>query len=628
MKRLAYLVMALALVLGFTQCKKEQTPANNETEGVFITLDVNGGNNSRVIVDPSTNPGTNSDGSQYATVAYEDGDIIYVGYNNAYVGELTFNGTTKKFEGTVSIAAPVGEQPLHFYFLGGKDIQPDPESLSDNKLSVVISDQTSKYPVISYAPSNQDYTGTDSYTAKLQNKCSIMKVNVTTRSTAAISIMDMSNKVTLDFSKVAETGTGLSGSSTDNGFTYEKDGDGVITMRGKDANNGTWAIVLPQVALVEAGPMGSAYNEGNVGIRPTIHAIESNKYYYNGIDMTVDKWNGNLATLTNDDEESYTTATDGMTVYNTLPANVNVKVSIAAGATVTLQNATINGTDDFDYDWAGITCPGNATLELEGTNNVKGFSLFYPGVFIESGKTLTIKGNGTLIASSNGLGAGIGGGYIDDCGNIVIESGTINATGGLWSAGIGGGSDLTCGHITITGGTVTAQGGIGGAGIGAGFAYIDEASCGNITISNGNVTAYGGQFAAGIGSGCAFRNSDPESACGDITISGGTVVATGGAGGYSDDLDLDNPVIGKKISGGTGIGTGSSGTIENKNYKGNSTCGTITIGSGVTSVTATKGSGVGIVPGAVNSIGLNNSDYNSGTCGTITIAPGANVTQN
>ena len=77
MRSTLYFVMALALVLGFTQCKKDQpTP---QTQGVRITLNVDGGNNnSRVIVNPTghTNP-------DYATVTFEEGDVIYVGYNNA-----------------------------------------------------------------------------------------------------------------------------------------------------------------------------------------------------------------------------------------------------------------------------------------------------------------------------------------------------------------------------------------------------------------------------------------------------------------------------------------------------------------------------------------------------------------
>lgn len=319
-----------------------------------------------------------------------------------------------------------------------------------------------------------------------------------------------------------------------------------------------------------------------------------------------------------------------MTVKNTLADNVNVKVSIADGATVTLQNATINGTSNPSYKWAGITCVGNATLTLDGINNVTGFYDDYPGVYIEPEKTLTIQGSGTLYANSNGWGTGIGGGYEIDCGNIVINSGTIIATGGDMEAGIGGGSGASCGYITINNGDVTATGGIGGAGIGAAFCEYPyaPASCGAITINGGAVTATGGKFAAGIGSGCAYTNGKVNSTCGNITISGGTVVAVGGNAGWSDDMDLDiqknENYVNRPIVGGAGIGTGSSGGNfgSGSNFKGKSNCGTITIGIGVTSVTATKGSD------AVNSIGLNNSAYNAGSCGTITIAPGANVTQN
>lgn len=57
----------------------------------------------------------------------------------------------------------------------------------------------------------------------------------------------------------------------------------------------------------------------------------------------------------------------------------------------------------------------NTTLVLEGTNNVTGFYESYPGIYIASGKTLIIQGDGTLNASSNDVdvedyygGAGIG----------------------------------------------------------------------------------------------------------------------------------------------------------------------------------------------------------------------------
>ena len=239
----------------------------------------------------------------------------------------------------------------------------------------------------------------------------------------------------------------------------------------------------------------------------------------------------------------------------------NVKISIADGATVTLNNVTINGTNDSNYDWAGITCLGDATIILSGTNTVKGFYGDYPGIQAAAGKTLIINGTGSLTASSYGWGAGIGGGSGSGaaCGNIEIQGGTITATSGEYGAGIGGGNNSSWGDITISGGTVTATGGYRGAGIGGGRkSSIGSVSCGNITISGGTVTATGGEEAAGIGGGRGYNS-----------------------------------------------GTKSS-------------CGTITITTGVTKVTATKGSD------APNSIGAGNL----GTCGTVTIEAGANVTQN
>ena len=77
----------------------------------------------------------------------------------------------------------------------------------------------------------------------------------------------------------------------------------------------------------------------------------------------------NLAALT-----SNYIARDGDILTGELDvANYPVKISIAAGATVTLDDATINGENNDSYSWAGITCLGNATIILEGTNSVKGF---------------------------------------------------------------------------------------------------------------------------------------------------------------------------------------------------------------------------------------------------------------
>ena len=247
-----------------------------------------------------------------------------------------------------------------------------------------------------------------------------------------------------------------------------------------------------------------------------------------------------LATVTAD-----TTVEDGYTVTGTLGANV--KISIADGATVTLDGVTINGVNAINSEWAGITCLGDATIILSGTNTVKGFYENYPGIYVPVGKTVTIEGSGSLTASSNGYGCGIGGGFQIACGNIVIAGGTITATGGQKEAGIGGGKSLSCGTISITGGTINATGGDSGAGIGSGF----EGSCGNISITGGTVTATGGETAAGIGSG-------DQGSCGTVTITGGvtSVTATKGEGAQHS------------------IGDGFYGT-----------CGTVTIGGTVGEIT-------------------------------------------
>jgi hypothetical protein len=257
-------------------------------------------------------------------------------------------------------------------------------------------------------------------------------------------------------------------------------------------------------------------------------------------------------------------AVNGDVLTGTLPEGVNVKISITDGATVTLRNVTIEGYDDESYDWAGLTCEGDATIVIEGTNSIQGFYYRYPGISVPIGKTLTIGGSGSLEAKSNqGIyintdkqgnkttslidsGSGIGGSINEDCGNIVIESGTITATGSYRSAGIGSSDQQSCGTITITGGTVTATGGDYAAGIGAGYEF--SARCGNITITGGTVIAKGGQGAAGIGCGVSSH-------CGNITISNSaSVTATkGDASPYSVGFGY-NDVVGEPTCGTITIG--------------------------------------------------------------------------
>ena len=325
----------------------------------------------------------------------------------------------------------------------------------------------------------------------------------------------------------------------------------------------TWTSDKPSIATVDANGNVTGVAAGTA----TITAQAGDKTATCVVTVkAAPVWDGDLSDIPTSVLES-----DGKTLIvssniilrNTLTKNY--KITIADGATVTLAGVTITGVNDGSYQWAGITCAGDAIIILKDgtTNKVKGFYRDYPGIHPAVGKTLTIKGTGSLEASSNGNGAGIGGGQGKTCGNIEIQGGTITATGGQYAAGIGCGDSGSCGNITISGGTVTATGGKDAAGIGSGY----DGSCGNITITTGvtSVTATKGADAPNsIGAG-------KSSTCGTVTI--GCTLNTDGnpVGGTTGPitqspyeyplptLSLTSPTVGQVI--------GSDG----KNYAANAT---------------------------------------------------------
>ena len=330
------------------------------------------------------------------------------------------------------------------------------------------------------------------------------------------------------------------------GMDYDQTMSGSVTPNASGV--ATFAIGVPNNLVIKNVANNLTIGSSNFTL-PGNTALAAGKIYNIARSAT-----GTLINLENVTENKE--AQNGDILTGTL-AN-NVKISIADGATVILHNVNINGTNSNSYNYAGITCNGDATIILSGTNTVKGFYEDYPGIYVPENKTVTIQGTGSLTASSNGYGAGIGGGFGISCGNIEIQGGVITTIGGSYAAGIGAGSGVT--------------------GVGTG-----ESICGTITISGGTVTATGGEHAAGIGSGYAQTN---PSTCGAISISGGTVSAKAGA--------LAPAAIGK-------------GNVDS----GESTCASVTITPGITSLTLTNtNSGVtGIVSDFINA-GAFNADTN------------------
>ena len=235
------------------------------------------------------------------------------------------------------------------------------------------------------------------------------------------------------------------------------------------------------------------------------------------------------------------------------------------GGAITIYGGTVHAEGDCEHGsdggggGAGI---GGGWFNDCGVVNIYGGSVYATG-----------RGN-----TSGGAGIGSGS-YAHNSGTITIYGGYVEATGDIGSAGIGGGKGTNGADVTIHGGTVKAKcNKYKGPGIGAGqnddnrityagtltvtggkvYAYGDERGAGigggwntngcDVTISGGYVYAEGGKWAAGIGSGCEYIGSERHG--GTLTVTGGYVEAHGGedGAGIGGGEDADGGTI--NISGG------------------------------------------------------------------------------
>ena len=97
---------------------------------------------------------------------------------------------------------------------------------------------------------------------------------------------------------------------------------------------------------------------------------------------------------------------------------------------------------------------GNVEIELDGKNELKS-DVLRAGLEKTSTGTLTLKDDnqkaGSLTATGNYNGAGIGGGSEGEGKKITINGGTVNAAGGDCGAGIGGGAMGSGSNVTVSG---------------------------------------------------------------------------------------------------------------------------------------------------------------------------------
>ncbi len=367
-----------------------------------------------------------------------------------------------------------------------------------------------------------------------------------------------------------------------------------LTIAGPASGNDYYAVtLLPGTLTVTEKPAvkPTATPKTRKTMMKSAPALRNaNSTLATGSTITLD----NGLTLTADSDVEYKLENGVLTILSgnvTLSGETTDSVVIAGDSTVTLAGVTITPSSNAPAIKIGVDSKATVTL-ADGTENTLTGKGNYAALAVAwaSGSEygdLTINGNGTLIATATGSGAGIGGSKADQgiYGNITINSGTIVATGNGRSAGIGSSdnpndgashgsykySNEPWGTITINGGDITAVGNGNGAGIGGG----NHTDSGTIIINDGTIHATG---ETGIGSGLGSSSGadkGPGYYCAYVTINGGDITAYGtdnmgsgiGGGMYSDayvtitggTINASVKKGGNPYQGGAGIGGGYQG---------------------------------------------------------------------
>lgn len=454
-------------------------------------------------------------------------------------GTATLTGTVTDVEENNRLELFIGNGSLYYDLTGQKGVlyrSDDPDNSIESKYDYAsagttgtpfyahfLNDGNKDILTLSSSDANEKYSTTyDKATASFTNDvAAIVKFTLLDKDSNPVNASQFNISCTTDAKYISLNRSGTGG--------------GTLSVVPDTPTNVLYVAICCNKATQSQTYNFTAYSDDTYTLNKSAneYLFEPGKYYEITLKMKAEgKW-------TTFDLSGYNTG--GTNIYQvpaggkyrltgTLTPNYGIKVG--AGATVMLDGVTVSPTTGTSgVAAAGIHCEGDATIILKNgtTNTVSGGengSDHFPGIYVASGSTLTIRGGGSLTATGQNSAAGIGNGnaYSYDChnaGNILIESGSITAYGGVGAPGIGGTVDHPCGNITIKGGTITANGGVYGAGIGG--------ICDDINITSGTITANAGQsiYESYTGHASAAIGSNYNKKCGDITITGGTIIANG-----------------------------------------------------------------------------------------------------
>ena len=345
MKKLSTFIVALFLIFGMTQCKKQETPdtPNAKYNWVHINMKVNGGE--RYNIYPTT-----------GAVEYTDGDKIYVSNGGKYRGVLTYSNGAFTGDLAYDDENPMDtDDNLHFYFFGGTNSEitfNEPTLFQTNLNGVDISVQREKISVLSYGRSTTLYSNSSAtYSSTLENQCALVEFT-TNRilKEKAFMIMGINNRVNIDFA--------------DHTFTPYHEGN--ITLYPETPTN-RWAILLPNEEEVTVTVDAEGYD--NIDI--TIPAVHKNDFLHgeNAVRFELTAMEadnpltmmalepGTIRVINPPDGMKYETDEGMQTIYN----KSEISIGVSPGEEVRFYG---NGTYIKDYSQTNIVSTDN--VELSG----------------------------------------------------------------------------------------------------------------------------------------------------------------------------------------------------------------------------------------------------------------------
>ncbi|MDO5431200.1 hypothetical protein [Eubacterium sp.] len=448
----------------------------------------------------------------------EKGADIGAGYNNNSSANLT-NGSAKVSLTTLTVNKTSGEgiadASIDSLKIGGyTGVQTTPnDAASEYGIKDMATDADGKLYL--YLPDDDPSAGSSANVALPNGKTKTLYGGEVTGS-------ESSREATLEAFSIAVDMSTIGGNLYiwNDGFMYGTSADEAA----KIPYNGNYTLSggTAETAIKNTVTVMPGYNGGTVGQSGKTITLDGLNIdvsdNINSCAFTLNKKSGDIS----DASVNLMLAADSV---NSLKSGLNCAgLNVPDGASLTVDSDNTN--------------PGSLTAQSTDRRFVFSYGAGIGGGYNGNGGEVTINGGMVTACSNEGTktayGAGIGGGHGGAGGKVIINGGTVTAYSSsgattAYGAGIGGGDKGGAGgSITINGGTVTAYSGKDtmkayGAGIGGGY----DGNGGEVTINGGRVTACSGKnatdaYGAGIGSG--YRKGGETT----VAINGGTVMACSG----------------------------------------------------------------------------------------------------